>query len=259
MSREKRKLFLFYFLSTAYLVVSGALFALLGANRLPYRLGTFPGGVLFAACFVSAITDLCVRKIFNVVTYPAFLVLLLALLISPALPPEFASKLGYGGPFLPQFLAALEGFALCVSLLLVLCIFWRGGGGDAKLGAAIGLGLGAADGIASLGATFIFAAVFSVLEAACLSLLRKIAAKRTTKKKGKSQDEEKPRLDGSDTKGVSATGIILAPLGLLLTLCLDGWTKSKKIMIPMGLSFLAGTTLIVSGVLTDFLIGLLSE
>ncbi len=254
MSPQKKKLLL-YFLSTAFLVAVGLAFAFADEDRALRRLGTFPGGVLFAACSVSAVTDMRSRKILNVVTYPSFLILLLALLISPALPPELAAKLGYEDPFLTELGRAISGFLLCFALLFVLFAGFQGGAGDAKLAASIGLALGMGDGIVSIGAAFVFAFAYSLLLMFWFAVADRFARGKT-KEEPEASTKETPAPDAAPNSAVAKA--LLAPLGFLLSLFMGFWSSSKKVKIPMGLSFWAGTTCVASGVLTDFLIGLTS-
>jgi Flp pilus assembly protein protease CpaA len=130
--------------------------------------GTLAGLVLLAAILFSAVTDFRYHRIFNWVTYSAFL---WALLISTAAsilatgdgspssvftPAEIIGPAWLGGVGLKQCLA---GAALCFAFTLVAYHLSGGGAGDVKLATVIGAFLGVHHGIFAIGYSYIIAAV----------------------------------------------------------------------------------------------------
>ena len=96
------------------------------------QIETIRWGVVIAAAVVAAITDLRSRRIPNALTLPAL-----------------AAGLVAGG-LIGGWIGLADAFAGCLALGLphvMLFVFARGGGGDAKLMAAIGAWLGLFDGL----------------------------------------------------------------------------------------------------------------
>ncbi|MBX3441899.1 MAG: prepilin peptidase [Planctomyces sp.] len=101
-----------------------------------------PFAILVAALAMSAWTDLKARKIRNVVTYPAMLLCVAAA--------------GWQGG-LDGWLASLSGWLVCGGLMMAGYLCLDVGGGDVKLAALIGAGLGWSEGLYVLLWTFTLA------------------------------------------------------------------------------------------------------
>jgi prepilin peptidase CpaA len=102
--------------------------------------------ILIAALIIAAWTDVALRKIFNWTTYPAIATCIAA----------GAWKTGVEGA-----LDALLGLAVCGGLMLVCYLCLDVGGGDVKLAALVGAGLGWANGLYALLWTFTLAGVIA--------------------------------------------------------------------------------------------------
>lgn len=122
------------------------------------RLVSCVGIYLMLVCCVSAITDILWRKIYNVVTYPAFVCLLLISFVPYLLPKPVAPFLGAIG-----LGDAFVGAGCCFFVTLVPYVIAQGGAGDVKLATVIGAGMGFADGLLTLCISFILAGVFGII------------------------------------------------------------------------------------------------
>lgn len=223
-----------YLGATAALALVGCACAFYGGDKLPYRLGTFQGGCVFAACLVSAFTDLRTHKILNLVTYPLFLLLLLVQLTSCWFPEDLATKLGYVAPYGKGVLDALLGFAVCFAMHFVAFVLSNGhGSGDAKLAAGIGMGLGLQDGIVAMGATYICAFVFALIEMLGKRFVRAIMEKKS---------EVQNRSDGDDEKKEKKQGFSLSYGMWWVGNSVATTVKAnRKTPIYMGVGFFVGT------------------
>lgn len=103
--------------------------------------------ILIAALIVATGTDIAKRKIYNWTTYPAVIACLIAATWN-------------GGT--DGFVDSLWGLAACGGLMLVCYLSLDVGGGDVKLAALIGAGLGWASGLYALLWTFTLAGVIAV-------------------------------------------------------------------------------------------------
>jgi Flp pilus assembly protein protease CpaA len=103
--------------------------------------------ILMAALIVSTWTDIARRKIFNWTTYPAIAACL-------------ATAAWTGGS--EGFVEALLGLAVCGGLMLVCYLALDVGGGDVKLAALVGAGLGWANGLYALLWTFTLAGLIAL-------------------------------------------------------------------------------------------------
>lgn len=130
--------------------------------------GTLAGFVLLAAILTSAYTDFRWHRIFNWVTYSAFLWAILINITASILSTSDVSPMSMlspaaavgpqwlGGIGLPQCLA---GAALCFAFTLVAYHLSGGGAGDVKLATVIGSLLGVHNGIFAIGYGYIIAAI----------------------------------------------------------------------------------------------------
>jgi Flp pilus assembly protein protease CpaA len=130
--------------------------------------GTLAGFVLLAVIVTSAVTDFRQHRIFNWVTYSAFLWALLINTTASLLstgdasstsmlnPAEILGPAWLGGIGLRQCLA---GAALCFAFTLVAYHLSGGGAGDVKLATVIGAFLGVYHGIFAVGYSYIVAAI----------------------------------------------------------------------------------------------------
>ena len=119
---------------------------------------TFIGSVVFVVTGCCAITDLFYRKIFNVVTYPAFLTVVgFNVLWSLGL---LGPSTRYGAIGIRE---SIGGAFCCFIITLLPYIMVCGGAGDAKLGAVIGAALGVAYGVTTVFVSFVFAGVCVVV------------------------------------------------------------------------------------------------
>lgn len=103
--------------------------------------------VLLLALSIAAWTDVRQSMIFNWTTYPGILLGLLAQWVDGG-----AEGLADG----------LAGFLTCGGLILFIFLFGGTGGGDVKLIAMLGAGLGLYDGIEAMLWTFVLAALMAV-------------------------------------------------------------------------------------------------
>ncbi len=113
-------------------------------------------GLLVWLLGVSAASDLLWRRIFNWITGPAVLavaVVQLVGLLTPDVPARAA---------LPHWQTSLAGFGLCLGLMLVLWLAFRGGEGDVKLIAVLGAVLGPHGGVEAAVGGYLSAAVVAL-------------------------------------------------------------------------------------------------
>ena len=136
------------FLTTVVPVVLGAICVTVGS--------TFTTSILVAATLAAAIDDTLRNKIANWITYSAFLWLFVASLICSLFPNNTAwlGSVGFGDMLL--------GFLCCFTIVLLPYLFGVGGGGDAKIAAVIGAGLGLQYGLIAIGSAFVLAAIFAI-------------------------------------------------------------------------------------------------
>ena len=229
-----------YALSTFVLCGSGIAFALWGQN-LPYRMGTFCAGVVFGACLISAVTDYRTRKILNVVTYPAFLILVAALVVSAWTPENASRRIGYPESFGVAAVSSLVGAAFCFAVHIVPFALGQGGAGDVKIAAVIGFGLGISDGFQAMCATYLFACGYALME---------IAARYVGRLRQKEKNEPQERLDNALDGDAAPSGQLrqsgkrlTIPVSNELNYVVDSITAAagkKKIYVPMGASFFIG-------------------
>jgi prepilin peptidase CpaA len=119
--------------------------------------------VLLAALTIAAWTDVRQSRIYNWNTYPGIL-------------------LGLGAQWLDggweSLTDGLLGFLVCGGLILFIFLFGGTGGGDVKLIAMLGAGLGLYDGIEAMLWTFVLAALMAISvliwQVGALRLLRQI-------------------------------------------------------------------------------------
>lgn len=127
-------------------------------------LGTLSGLVLLAALLTSAVTDVHNHKIYNWVTYSAFLwaVLINAIATMLAMDNESTTRIVSAGP---EFLGgvglgqSLAGAALCFFVTMLGYRLSGIGAGDVKLATAIGAVLGVHLGVFAVAYSYIVAAV----------------------------------------------------------------------------------------------------
>lgn len=112
--------------------------------------GVFVVGALLAVCSVCAVTDVFQRKIYNAISYPAFLEIVL-------LNAFLGTQIERWGTI--GLAASLTGAAVCFAITLLPYLISQGGAGDVKLAAIIGAALGAKDGFFVLCFGFVFAAL----------------------------------------------------------------------------------------------------
>ena len=132
-----------------------------------WAIGTVSGVILLLLLFVSSLTDLSRRKIFNWTTYCA---------IVWALGLNATSELGFdwqlGAVGLKQSICGLLG---CFVVMLFVYSLARGGAGDVKLAAAIGALIGFEQGILTIAASYVIAGatvlLWSIWQRGPLSLL----------------------------------------------------------------------------------------
>jgi prepilin signal peptidase PulO-like enzyme (type II secretory pathway) len=149
-------------------LVVGPVWCLVWREQIGW-LGTLGGFVLLAALAASAVTDFQRHRIYNFVTYTAFLwalvINLTATLLSAggsssgslvdratALGPTWLGGIGVG--------QCLGGAAACFLFTLVAYHLSGGGAGDVKLAAVIGSFLGVYDGFFAVAYSYVVAAVF---------------------------------------------------------------------------------------------------
>lgn len=127
-------------------VVVGSVWGLATAPWLAgHHTGTFCTGVLLGLLIVCCVTDLSHRKIYNWLTYPAFL---WAVLVNTLPWPESwpMGAVGLGN--------SLAGAVLAFVCILVVYSLSGGGAGDVKLATALGAWLGPQDILYALVATY---------------------------------------------------------------------------------------------------------
>jgi prepilin peptidase CpaA len=131
-------------------------------------IGTLAGFVLVAALAISAITDICRHRIYNWVTYSAFLWAVLINLTATLLATgETTLVRAYqqATTFSPDLLggigltACLAGAAICFVVTLFGYRMSGGGAGDVKLAAVIGALLGPHYGVYAVAYSYIIAAI----------------------------------------------------------------------------------------------------
>jgi Flp pilus assembly protein protease CpaA len=113
-------------------------------------------GILYGAVFVSAYTDFRWRRIYNPVTYPAFLWLIGLNIVG--LFGDFGLRIGNVG-----IGSALLGAVACLGITAIPYMTGSGGAGDAKLGAVIGAALGVEMGIITILISYIIAGLMAVV------------------------------------------------------------------------------------------------
>lgn len=127
------------------LPIVGVLWCFAFGRIVPELCSTASAGMLFAVLAVSSWTDATRSKIYNCVTYPAFLWFVSLNLLGTVglfdrLPWVGAPGIGY----------SLFGAAACFGISLIPYVFSSGGAGDAKLGAVVGAALGLENGVAGI-------------------------------------------------------------------------------------------------------------
>ncbi len=148
-------------------LVLGPLWCLVWRGHIGWP-GTLAGFVLLAAILTSAYTDFRQHRIFNWVTYSAFLWALLINISASILstgdasstsmlhPAELVGPAWLGGIGLKQCLA---GAASCFAFTLVAYHLSGGGAGDVKIATVIGAFLGVHNGVFAIGYSYIVAAI----------------------------------------------------------------------------------------------------
>ena len=113
-------------------------------------------GILFVAALISSCTDIRWRRIYNAVTYPAFLCLMaINALATLGWGSKWTGAVGLG--------CAFAGAVICLVITAIPYLTNTGGAGDAKLGAVIGAALGVEKGIITVLVSFIVAGVLIVI------------------------------------------------------------------------------------------------
>ena len=132
------------------------------------RLGTLTGLILLGSLVVSAITDFNRQRIYNWVTYPAFLwVVAINVFVSikmysgESLFPAFAATDFVGPPWLGGIGLAecLAGAGVCFLITLFGYDLSGGGAGDVKIAAVIGAVLGLHHGLFAVAYSYVVAAI----------------------------------------------------------------------------------------------------
>ena len=144
-ARTQRKLNL-WLVSSFVPVILGPIGGLLGVS--------FGTSTLVVAAFAAAIDDTCRKKIANWITYPAFLWLVAVSLAYSVSGMNWLGSVGLGDMMLGGF--------CCFVIVFLPYLFGVGGGGDAKIAAVIGVGLGFQYGLIAIGSAFVLAALFAI-------------------------------------------------------------------------------------------------
>jgi len=148
-----------WFAASVVPVVIGPIWVVFGVvfiNDISVPCFTLTTLILVSATFAAAVDDTFRKRIANWITYPAFLWLFLVSLASSLFPGNTAwlGSVGFGDMLL--------GFLCCFTIVLLPYIFGVGGGGDAKIAAVIGAGLGLQYGLIAIGFAFVLAAIFAI-------------------------------------------------------------------------------------------------
>ncbi|MDR0391428.1 MAG: A24 family peptidase [Planctomycetaceae bacterium] len=123
-----------YLLSFILLLVFGLLWALVFSDRFSNQNGMMVGFICFAVCAISTVTDLRSRTIYNIITYPAFVLIALLTILSAFCPNSIATVLPWKN--------SLIGFTGCIFVTGIPYALGQGGGGDVKFAAVLGLAFG---------------------------------------------------------------------------------------------------------------------
>ena len=138
-------------------LVVGPVWCLMWSSQ-HHWLGTLAGLVLLAVLATCTVTDLRGHRIFNWVTYSAFLWAILINIAAsawPSAPPEWLGGVGIG--------QSLIGAAMCFVITLAGYHMSGRGAGDVKLAAAIGALLGVQDGVFAVAYSYIVAAIAIII------------------------------------------------------------------------------------------------
>jgi len=182
--------------------------------------GTFAASILVAATLAAALDDSRRKKIANWITYPAFLWLVAVSLAYSASGMSWLGSVGFGD--------MLSGGFCCFVIVLLPYIFGAGGGGDAKIAAVIGAALGLQYGLIAIGSAFVLAALFAIA--------------RETLRKGP----------------FFIVRTIYRRLGSWLSIWVlppsEEDQKFLKHPLPMGVSFLGGVLLTITGIIPNIIL-----
>jgi Flp pilus assembly protein protease CpaA len=140
----------------AFRLVVGSLGPIIAA-AICYLAHTPPAaGLLVWLLVVSVVSDLLWRRIFNWITGPAFVAVVLAQIVG-LIQPDLISYLA-----LPDWQTSLAGFGLCFGIMLLLYFTFQGGEGDVKIVSVFGAILGPREGIEVMMGAYILAAIVAV-------------------------------------------------------------------------------------------------
>jgi len=186
---------------------------------------TFAAAVLILACFGAAIDDTLRMKISNGITYPTFVWLFVLSLAVSFFPTETTKWIGFVG-----LMDLFPGVAACFLVAFIPYLFGSGGGGDAKLAAVIGAGLGFQYGLIAIGTSFVIAAF--------------LAIGRTVLQKGP----------------LFVVRAIYRRLGSILTFWILPPSREDRLFLkqplPMGASFFFGVLFTLTGIVPHFILSL---
>jgi Flp pilus assembly protein protease CpaA len=152
-------------------LVAGPLWCLAWRGHIGWP-GTLAGFVLLAAVLTSAVTDFRNHRIYNWVTYSAFLWALVINTAASILSTDttYPASIFHAAPVIgPEWLGGvglrqcLAGAALCFAVVLVAYHLSGGGAGDVKLATVIGALAGVRYGIFAVGYSYIIAAIVMTL------------------------------------------------------------------------------------------------
>ena len=119
---------------------------------------TFVNFVVFSCCTIAAFTDIRRRLIYNWTTYPAFLLVLTALLLCTGIEIFSPESVVWTDRICSiSWFSALSGLFVGILLTGIPYTLGQGGAGDVKLAAVIGLGLGFEAGLTALLIAYIIA------------------------------------------------------------------------------------------------------
>jgi len=141
-------------------VVCSLIWSCFAYDRVPYRSGTAIGFVVLVLCGWSAYTDFCRRKIYNLTTYSAFVVIVIEIVLANAF--DFHAK--HIGAV--DFASSTIGAAICFCIPFAPYLAGQGGAGDVKLAAIVGCALGTGEGILTICFAYIVAFIWALSDMA---------------------------------------------------------------------------------------------